>query len=565
MQEMYENCTSDLSPKESRVIKELLLKHTSIFSKSDLGNTGIIQHRINTGLAPPIRLPPRRVPMAMKDAVEAEVQRLIDTDLVVKSKSAWAFPLVPIKKKDNSIRICVDYRKLNEVTLPDSYPLPRVQDCLDALQDAKWFSTLDCTSGYFQVQNHPDDMDKTAFVCQKGLFAFRVLPMGLVNSPATYQRLMEHIMAGLQYETCLIYLDDCIVYSKTFEEHIQRLDEVLTRIGDANLKFSPKKCHLFKREVKFLGHVVSAAGVATCEDKIKAIKEWPIPTCVKEVRSFVGLASYYRRYVKSFSSICAPLHKLTEKGVSFKWTTECQKAFDTLKEALSSAPILGYPNATDQWYLDCDASSVGTGAVLSQSQNGQERVIAHFSKSLNKTQRQYCVTRRELLAIVEAVRHFHHYLYGVSFIVRTDHGALSWLMKFKSPTGQLARWLEVLSTYRFVIHQDALSRRPCSSCIQCERREQEERDEQMKEADLGQCRLTRAETGAEAKSYMDRKIECVDGREITPNRPEEETDCEGCTSHSSVECECVESSNRTRFLNPMREPRRRTEHPDVYH
>ena len=192
LQEMYEYSIGDLSHEEADLVKTLLLKHASVFSKSrsDLGYCDIIPHRINTGLAPPIRLPPRRVSMTLKSAVDDEVQRLIDNNLVVKSKSPWAFPLVPIKKKDNSIRICVDYRKLNEVTLPDSYPLPRVEEYLDALQGAKWFSTLDCTSGFFQVQNHPDDMDKSSFICNKGLYAFKVLPMGLVNSPATYQRLM---------------------------------------------------------------------------------------------------------------------------------------------------------------------------------------------------------------------------------------------------------------------------------------------------------------------------------------------------------------------------------------
>ena len=202
-------------------------------------------------MSTPIRLPPRRVPLAIKEAIETEVQRLIDTNLVTKSKSAWAFPLVPIKKKDGSIRICVDYRKFNEVTLPDSYPLPRVQDCLDAFEGASWFSVLDCTSGFFQIETHPNDRDKTAFICHKGLFEFKVLPMGLINSPATYQRIIETIMAGKQYETCLIYLDDLIVYSKTFDEHLQRLDEVFERISFANLKFSPKKCFLFSRETKF--------------------------------------------------------------------------------------------------------------------------------------------------------------------------------------------------------------------------------------------------------------------------------------------------------------------------
>ncbi|MCW4335043.1 MAG: RNase H-like domain-containing protein [Candidatus Thiodiazotropha endolucinida] len=439
--------------------------------------------------------------------------------------------MVPIRKKDNSIRICVDYRKLNEVTLPDSYPLPRIRDCLDALEGAKWFSTLDCTSGFFQVQNHPSDMDKTAFVCSKGLFAFRVMPMGLVNSPATYQRLMEHIMSGLQYEKCLIYLDDCIVYSKTFDEHITRLDEVFTRINKANLKFTPKKCHIFKDEVKFLGHIVSQKGIATCEEKVTAVKEWPVPTCLKEVRSFLGLASYYRRYIQSFSTISAPLNKLSQKGETFLWTSECQNAFEKLKEALVSAPILGYPNIDDQFFLDCDASSVGIGAVLSQFQNGQERVIAYFSKTLNRAQRQYCVTRRELLAIVEAVKHFHQYLYGVSFIVRTDHGAISWLRNFRNPSGILARWLEVLSSYRFEIkfragsrnlNADGLSRRPCSSCVHCEKREQEERDEQLK------SRLT--STSVVDTKIRNREMLCLGTGEITPKRTEEVKECEDISS-----------------------------------
>ena len=188
-----------------------------------------------------------------------------------------SFPLVPIKKKEGNIRICIDCRKLNEVTMPDSYPLPRVQDCLDALQGGSWFSTLDCTSGYFQVQTHSDDMGKTAFVCQKTFFAFQVLPLGLVNSPATYQSSIELIMSGIQYENCLIYLDDLIVYSKTFRDHIQRLDEVFTRISNANLKFALTKYPLFEQEVKFLGHKVSPQEIVTREDKVQAVKDWPIP------------------------------------------------------------------------------------------------------------------------------------------------------------------------------------------------------------------------------------------------------------------------------------------------
>ncbi|MCG7879153.1 MAG: RNase H-like domain-containing protein [Candidatus Thiodiazotropha endolucinida] len=523
LQEMYESCLGDLTEEEASTLKSLLLKHSKVFSasKSDLGNCGIIPHRINTGTAPPVRLPPRRIPMTMKQAVEDEVQRLIDNNLVEKSKSPWAFPLVPIRKKDSSIRICIDYRQLNLRTLPDSYPLPRVQECLDALDGATLFSTLDCTSGFFQLQMHPDDKDKTAFVCSKGLFNFKVLPMGLVNSPATYQRLMEHIMTGINFQTCLVYLDDCIIFSKSFNEHISRLDEVLTRISKANLKFRPDKCNLLRREVKFLGHVVSAEGVATCEDKIRAVKEWPIPSNVKELLSFLGLASYYRRFCKSFGTISAPLHKLTKKNQAFEWSPECQEAFDTLKELLTNAPILGYPNTHDQYFLDTDASSVAVGAVLSQVQNGQERVIAYFSKSLNDAQRKYCVTRRELLAIVEAVKHFHQYLYGVSFIVRTDHGSIRWLRNFKNPNSILARWLEVLSTYRFEIkfrpgslnrNSDGLSRRPCTACSYCDKREEEDQKKKIKCCKISH--LGRAES-------KDRDMFNYDSREITPKTEEE--------------------------------------------
>ena len=531
---MYEASITDLTPEEAESLKALLIKHANVFSKSrsDLGFCDIIPHRINTGLAPPIRIPPRRVPMPMKQAVDDEVQRLIDNNLVVKSKSPWAFPLVPIKKKDNSIRICIDYRKLNEVTLHDSYPLPKIQECLDALQGAKWFSTLDCTSGFFQVQNHPDDMDKTAFACDKGLFAFRVLPMGLVNSPATYQRLMVHIMSPLINQTCLVYLDDCIVFSRTFEEHIERLDEVLSRMESANLKFLPKKCFLMRQEVKFLGHVVSAKGVATCEEKVKAVKEWPVPINVKELKSFLGLASYYRRFIKSFGTISAPLNKLTQKAQRFNWSSEAQDAFDTLKDALTRAPILGFPNNSDPFILDCNASSFAISGVLSQVQDGTERVIAYFSKTLNKAQRQYCVTRRELLAIVESVKHFHQYIYGVKFTVRTDHGSITWLRNFKNPSAILARWLEVLSTYSFEIkfrsgilnkNADALSRRPCTSCAYCEKREHEDKEDDMR------CNKVSMQQVAIQNS--------TGQREITTESTENVLECEeNPSSEESQEC-----------------------------
>jgi hypothetical protein len=253
---------------------------------------------------------------------------------------------------------------------------------------------------------------------------------------------------------------------------------------DAGLKIAPKKCFLFQTKVTILGHVVTTEGILPDPSKLDAIETWTTPTNVKEVRSWLGTCSYYRRFIKDFSKIARPLHRLTEKNVIFKWTQECEDSFNILKHALTSSPILIYPCLEKEFILDTDASGTGTGAVLSQiCDDGREHVIAYYSKSLSKQQRQYCITRRELVAIVQAVRHFHHYLYGVSFQVRTDHGALTWLRNFKNPEGQLAWWLEVLGTYNFNIkhraglkhgNADGLSRRPCGDCTHCDKRDENE-------------------------------------------------------------------------------------------
>ena len=250
------------------------------------------------------------------------------------------------------------------------------------------------------------------------------------------------------------------------------------------LKLSPGKCKLFQREVAFLGHIVSESGISTDPEKVKAVKEWPVPRNVHELRSFLGTASYYRKFCKSFCDIPRPLHKLTERQNGFLWTAECDQTFNQLKRVLTSSPILGYPRNDSEFLLDCDCSGYGMGAVLSQKQDGVERVISYFSKSLTKAERNYCVTRRELLAVVTAVKHYHHYLFGTNFTIRTDHSALRWLLKtFKNPEGQISRWIEVLSVYNTVIEHragklhgncDGLSRIPCNHCPGCKRLEEKE-------------------------------------------------------------------------------------------
>ncbi len=475
-------CVAQLDDAEKHQVEALLHDFAHVFakSKSDLGQTKIIEHRINTGDAAPIKQRARRVPVALREEARAEEQRMLEAGIVEPSTSPWASPVVLIRKKDNSLRYCIDYRRLNNVTIKDSYPIPRVDDCLETLGGSHYFSTLDCASGYWQVAMDKQDAAKTAFVTHQGLFQFKVMPFGLCNAPATFERLMEAVLAGLQWESCLVYLDDIIVFSNTVESHIQRLRAVLQRIDGAGLRLSPAKCQLFQTEVKFLGHIVSNRGIETDPDKTRAIREWPRPASLKEVRTFVGKCSYYRKFIRGFSEVCKPLHRLTEKNVVFEWTPACEEAFTKLKEALVTAPILGYPNPEGLFILDTDASESGMGAVLQQQQDGQEKVISNFSRCFSKSERRYCVTRRELLAIVESVKHFHIFLYGRPFLIRSDHGALSWLLRFKNPEGQMARWLEVLGTYDYTIQHrpgrshgnaDGLSRRPCNGCSYCEKRE----------------------------------------------------------------------------------------------
>ena len=370
------------------------------------------------------------------------------------------------------MRFCVDYRQLNAVTIKDAYPLPRIDESLDYLADSLWFSTLDLSSGYWQVELDQKDKQKTAFSTKKGLYEFQVMPFGLSNAPATFERLMETVLAGLQWQICLIYLDDIIVIGKSFENMLENLSKIFEKLEGAGLKLKAKKCSLFAKEVEYLGHVISSKGVSTDSMKVKAIKDWHMPTTATEVRSFLGLCGYYRRFIEKYAEKAKPLNRLTEKQNSFVWNEDCQVAFEKLKQSLMNAPILVYPDFSKPFILDTDASNDAIGAVLSQKNESGEHVIAYASRTLSKPERKYCVTRKELLAVVYFVKHFRHLL-GRKFTIRTDHSSLKWLMKFKNPEGQLARWIDVLSTYDMdIVHRpgklhqnaDAMSRIPCHQC-----------------------------------------------------------------------------------------------------
>ena len=375
-----------------------------------------------------------------------------------------------MRKKDGSLRFCIDFRQLNAATVKDAHPLPRIDDLLDALHGVKWFSTLDLKSGYWQVPIAEQDKEKTAFRTSSGqLFEFNQVPFGLCNAPTTYSRLMDRVLAGLHWETYLFYLDDIIVFSSTWEEYLARLREVFESLRHAKLKLGATKCTFAAKEVSYLGHRVTEEGLLPDPSLLAAIRDIPPPKTATEVRSFLGLAGYYRRYVKGFAAIAAPLHALTRKDALFHWSEDCQAAFDQLKTRLTTSPITAFPDFSQAFRLYTDASTAGLSAILAQVREGKERIICCASRALNKAEKSYPATKLECLAIVWAVAKFRPYLMAMPFEVFTDHYALQWLKTMCTGSALLHRWSAALEEYDFTVqhrpgkiqtHVDGLSRLP---------------------------------------------------------------------------------------------------------
>ena len=290
-----------------------------------------------------------------------------------------------VKKKDGTLRFCLDYRKLNEVTTKDLYPLPRCDDVLEAMSGATFFSHLDLVRGYWQIGVEENDREKTAFSTSEGHFQFKRMPFGLTNAPATFQRAMNSILHGLTWTDCLVYLDDIVIFGKNLEEHHRRLELVLRRLGDAGVKLNAKKCKLLEEKTVILGHEINREGIATDPAKIKALDQYPEPHDLSSLRAFLACAGYYRHFIPNFAEIAAPLYRLEQKGTVFQWMTHCQEAFDMLKRRLITAPILAYPDFKLPFIVDSDASETGIGAILSQIQEGKERLSAYAAKSLTKS------------------------------------------------------------------------------------------------------------------------------------------------------------------------------------
>ncbi|KAK1424442.1 hypothetical protein QVD17_19772 [Tagetes erecta] len=386
----------------------------------------------------PYRLAPSELQELMK-----QVQELLDLGFIRPSSSPWGAPVLFVKKKDGSMRMCIDYRELNKLTIKNKYPLPRIDDLFNQMQGASYFSKIDLRSGYHQLKVREDDIPKTAFRTRYGHYEFLVMSFGLTNAPATFMDLMNRVCKPYLDKFVIVFIDDILVYSRDQNDHTEHLKKVLETLRQEKLYAKFSKCDFWKREVQFLGHVINETGVQVDPTKIEAIMKWEVPKTPTEIRSFLGLAGYYRRFIKDFSKIATPMTALTRKKAEFKWGPEQEEAFSVLKKKLCSAPILSLPEGNEDYVVCCDASLNGLGCVLMQ----REKVIAYASRQLSVHEKRYTTHDLELGAIVFALKTWRHYLYGTKFVIYSDHKSLQHLFDQKELNMRQRRWMELLSDY----------------------------------------------------------------------------------------------------------------------
>lgn len=432
-------------------------------------------HKIDVGDTEPIRQRAHRMTERIREVMWKAVDKMLSEGIIEPSGSDWASAVVMVKKPNNEHRFCVDYRAVNAVTKKDAYPLPNMAGILDELRQANYLTTLDLSQAYWQIPLSEESKPITTFtVPGRGLFQFTRMPYGLTNAPATFQRALDRLLGPELYPHVFVYLDDIIIVTKTFDEHLHWLGKVLDKLNGAGLVINQKKSKFCCPQVKYLGFVVDSNGLRIDSDKTAAVLEFPVPKTVKQLRRFLGMASWYRRFIPDFATIAEPLTRLTKKNQSWDWGDAQQDALDALKKHLTSAPTLACPDFSLPYTLQTDASGVGLGAVLTQNIDGQERVIAYASRTLSDPEKKYSVTEQECLAVVWSISKFRCYLEGYTFTVITDHSSLRWLHNLKDPTGRLARWALGLMEYDFkIVHRkgalhhvpDALSRAPMEAVI----------------------------------------------------------------------------------------------------
>ena len=402
---------------------------------------------IDTGDHAPIKMRAYRAPLAKRQVIEDEVEKMLAAGVIEPSKSPWAAPVTLAPKSDGTIRFCSDYRRLNSVTKKDCFPMPHVQDIFDQLGGSRLFSTLDLKSGYWQCPMDPDSVEKTAFITHQGLYQYKVMPFGLCNAPGVFQRLMQEILHDVIGKYVMVYIDDIVIYSKTEAEHEAHTKVVLERLIEAGLTLKSSKCTFDAREVKLLGFVVNENGIQTNPEKVSAIRNLAPPRTLKELRRFLGMSGYYRTCVRDYAAISASLTELMKKGVVWEWTEIHQKSFDALKEALVGSEVIAYPDPTKPYKLFTDSSDYALGAVLVQCVNGVEKVIQYVSKKLNPAQRKWAVIEKEAWAVVYALKKLRPYLYGAEFTIYTDHKPLKSLFLGEVNNTKVQRWAVLISEY----------------------------------------------------------------------------------------------------------------------
>ncbi|KAL1223554.1 putative mitochondrial protein [Cardamine amara subsp. amara] len=363
----------------------------------------------------PVNLRPYRYSSLQKDIIDNTIKDMVSHGLIQHSSSPYASPVVLVKKKDGSWRLCVDYRGLNKQTIKDKYPIPLLEDLLDELDGAKYFSKLDLRAGFHQLRMSPEDVYKTAFKTHSGHYEYLVMPLGLTNAPCTFQSLMNHVFQDVLRRFVLVFFDDILVYSVHWEAHLQHLADMFRILQQQQLYLKPSKCTFGATIIEYLGHFISAVGVSTDPSKVEVIKKWPTPTSQKQLRSFLGLANYYRRFIRGYSVVAHPLTNLLKKD-GFRWCQEATDAFTKLKTALSSTPVLALPNFDKQFIVETDASNMGIGAVLMQDNHP----ICFISRALGPTHQALSVYEKELLDVVHAVQTWNAYLAHRPFMIKTD-------------------------------------------------------------------------------------------------------------------------------------------------
>jgi hypothetical protein len=424
---------------------------------------------LKPGTAPISRRSYRMPPNELAE-LKAQLQDLLEKGFIRPSSSPWGCPAIFVKKNDQTLRMCVDYRPLNEVTIKNKYPLPRIDILFDQLTGAQVFSKIDLRSGYHQIRIRPEDIPKTAFTTRYGLFKYLVMSFGLTNAPAHFTYLMNSVFMPELDKFLVVFIDDILIYSKNKEEHAQHLRIVLTRFREHQLYAKFSKCAFWLEEIQFLGHVLSAKGIVVDPIKVKDILEWKPPTTVHQVRSFLGLVGYYRRFIPDFSKLVKPITSLLKNDTKFNWSSRCNEAFEQLKVLLTTAPVLAQPDIEKPFDVYCDASGSGLGCVLMQ----KGRLIAYASRQLRQHEEHYPTHDLELAAVVHALRIWHHYLLGNICHIYTDHKSLMYIFIHSELNMRQRRWLELIKDNELEIHYhlgkanvvaDALSHKASYHCL----------------------------------------------------------------------------------------------------